>query len=93
MVKDSVAAHAREELGISDISATTLIMAALTSAEEFTARAAAPLFLILMILTAPSNMRIQAIASGLLLFLVFLGLIDARIGDAKLVKPTIRVRF
>ena len=87
MVQDSVAAHAREELRIFDVSVARHVMAALTSADAFTARAATALVLILMIFAAPSNMRIQGIASGAVLLLVFLDLINARIDDASWLSP------
>ena len=87
MVQDSVAAHAREELRIFDVSVARHVMAALTSADAFTARAATALVLILMTFAAPSNMRIQGIASGAVLLLVFLDLINARIDDASWLSP------
>ena len=43
MNKDALAAHARDELGITEVPSTNPIQAALTSAATFTAGAALPL--------------------------------------------------
>ena len=90
MAKDALAAHARDELGISSISAARPVQAALASAATFSVGAAAPLVLVLV---SPSSVLIPVVAVGSLLFLAILGAVGARAGGAGLLKPTIRVTF
>ncbi|OIQ65593.1 high-affinity branched-chain amino acid transport ATP-binding protein LivF [mine drainage metagenome] len=70
MVKDALGAHARDELGISEISTARPVQAALASAATFSVGAAAPLVLVLV---SPSNALIPAVAVGSLFFLALLG--------------------
>lgn len=90
MAKDALAAHARDELGISSISTARPVQAALASAATFSVGAAAPLVLVLV---SPSSVLIPVVAVGSLLFLAILGAVGARAGGAGLLKPTIRVTF
>ena len=90
MAKDALGAHARDELGISEITTARPVQAALTSAATFSAGAAAPLALALV---SPSSWRIPAISLGSLVFLALLGMIGAKAGGANILKPTIRVTF
>ena len=90
MAKDALGAHARDELGISEISTARPVQAALASAATFSAGAAAPLALALV---SPSSWRIPAVAAGSLVFLALLGMIGAIAGGANILKPTIRVTF
>ena len=90
MAKDALAAHARDELGISSISAARPVQAALASAATFSVGAAAPLVLVLV---SPSSVLIPVVAVGSLLFLAILGAVGARAGGAGLLRPTIRVTF
>ena len=90
MAKDALGAHARDELGISDITTARPVQAALASAATFSVGAAAPLVLVLV---SPSNALIPIVAVGSLLFLSLLGAIGAKAGGAGLLKPTIRVTF
>jgi VIT1/CCC1 family predicted Fe2+/Mn2+ transporter len=55
MAKDSLGAHARDELGISEITTARPVQAALTSAATFSVGAAAPLALVLL---SPSDLLI-----------------------------------
>lgn len=48
MAKDALSAHARDELGVSEISTARPVQAALTSAATFSLGAAAPLVLVLV---------------------------------------------
>ena len=48
MAKDALAAHARDELGISEITTARPIQAALTSAATFAVGAAMPLAMVLV---------------------------------------------
>lgn len=90
MAKDALAAHARDELGISSISTARPVQAALASAATFSVGAAAPLVLVLV---SPSSVLIPVVAVGSLLFLAILGAVGARAGGAGLLRPTIRVTF
>ena len=90
MAKDALGAHARDELGISEITTARPVQAALASAATFSVGAAAPLALVLI---APSNWLLPAVSIGSLAFLALLGMIGARAGGADILKPTIRVTF
>ena len=90
MAKDALGAHARDELGISEVTTARPIEAALTSAATFSVGAAAPL---LMVLAAPAHWLLPVVATASLLFLALLGVVGAKAGGAALLKPTIRVTF
>ncbi len=90
MAKDALSSHARDELGISEISTARPIQAALTSAATFSVGAAAPLVLVLV---APPSWLFPMVALGSLSFLAVLGTIGAKAGGAGLVSPTLRVTF
>jgi vacuolar iron transporter family protein len=90
MAKDALAAHARDELGISEVTTARPVQAALASAATFSVGAAAPLALVLV---SPSRVLIPVVAAGSLLFLALLGAIGAKAGGAGLLKPTLRVTF
>lgn len=90
MARDALAAHAHDELGISEMTAARPIVAALTSAATFTGGAALPLGIVIL---APGTwlVGIETVAS--LLFLALLGAIGARAGGAPVGKATLRVTF
>lgn len=90
MAKDALGAHARDELGISEITTARPIQAALTSATTFSVGAAAPLALVLL---SPSNLLIPMVSTGSLLFLALLGFLGAKTGGAEITKPIVRVTF
>lgn len=90
MVKDAIGAHARDELGISEIRMARPVQAALASAATFSIGAAAPLALVLV---SPSNLLVPLVSVGSLAFLSLLGMIGAWTGGADVIKPTIRVTF
>ncbi len=79
MAHDSLAAHARDELGISESSAARPVQAALASAGTFAIGAAMPL---LMAAVGPISAVIPAVAGTSLVFLALLGAIAARAGGA-----------
>src|SRR3546814_17664799 len=76
MNADALAAHARDELGISEVSTARPIQAALTSAATFSAGAVAP---VLAAVASPPN-AIAAVAVTSLLCLAMLGYVGARLG-------------
>lgn len=90
MAKDALEAHARDELGISQITTARPIQAALTSAATFTFGAAMPLAAALVTPVA-WLVPVEAVAS--LFFLGLLGAIGATIGGAPAVRATVRVTF
>ena len=90
MAKDALGAHARDELGISEISTARPVQAALASAATFSLGAAAPLVLTLL---SPPSWLLPAVSVGSLVFLALLGMIGARTGGAAILRPTIRVVF
>ena len=64
MAKDALTAHARDELGISEITAARPIQAALTSAMMFSVGAAMPL---LMVVLSPVNALVPIVSAASLL--------------------------
>ena len=90
MAKDALSAHARDELGISEITAARPIQAALTSAATFAVGAAMPL---LMIVVSPANAVVPIVSAASLGFLALLGAIGARVGGANVLRGTARVTF
>lgn len=91
MAGDALAAHARDELSISHITAARPIQAAWTSAVTFTAGAALPL---LVAWLSPLGTAMMLSVSGAsLLFLALLGAIGARAGGAPVGRATLRVAF
>jgi VIT1/CCC1 family predicted Fe2+/Mn2+ transporter len=89
MNKDASAAHARDELGISEITARP-VQAALTSATTFSAGAAMPL---LMVVVSPAGALVPIVCAASLGFLGLLGAIGARAGGANVLRATARVTF
>jgi vacuolar iron transporter family protein len=90
MKHDALGAHARDELGISHISTSRPIQAALASAASFALGAALPLIATLF---APAPWRLPIISSASLGFLVLLGVVSARLGGAPALKAAARVAF
>jgi VIT1/CCC1 family predicted Fe2+/Mn2+ transporter len=90
MSKDALGAHARDELGISEITTARPIQAALTSAATFSVGAAMPL---LAVLVSPSGYLVAIVAAASLIFLAALGAIGARAGGANVLRATVRVTF
>jgi VIT1/CCC1 family predicted Fe2+/Mn2+ transporter len=90
MGKDALAAHSRDELGISQISQARPIQAALTSAASFTAGAVMP---VVAVILSPSAYVVPAVAVASLVYLAVLGVIGARTGGAAILPATIRVTF
>ena len=90
MAKDALGVHAREELGITDISAAQPVLAAVTSAITFAVGAAAPLLLTIF---APLSHIVWIVSGGTLVFLAALGALGAYAGGASLLKGAARVTF
>lgn len=87
---DALAAHARDELGISEHTTAKPVQAALTSAATFAVGAALPLGVVLL---APMWAMVPAVSAAALAFLALLGWVGARTGGASPWRPTLRVTF
>lgn len=90
MAKDALGAHARDELGISEITAARPVQAAMTSAATFSVGAAMPL---LMVVISPARLLVLTVSVASLGFLALLGAIGARTGGANVWRATARVTF
>jgi VIT1/CCC1 family predicted Fe2+/Mn2+ transporter len=87
MEHDALAAHARDELGISVVTTARPIQAALTSAFSFAAGALLPL----LIIVASPQPSVVSVATASLLFLALLGALAARAGGAPMIRASLRV--
>ncbi|HXQ77653.1 MAG TPA: VIT family protein [Gemmatimonadaceae bacterium] len=85
-----LSAHARDELGISEVTAARPVQAAFTSAATFSLGAALPLVTVAL---APFASVIKAVSILSLIFLAALGIIAARAGGASIVRGAVRVTF
>lgn len=90
MAHDALAAHARDELGISEITTARPIQAALTSAATFAVGAALPLIAVAM---TPTGLISPVVAAATLIFLAILGALGAKAGGAAKLRPVVRVVF
>lgn len=88
MKKDALAVHAREELGISDLTAAKPLQAALASAAAFSLGAGFPLLFILLI---PPIYFVSLSSVLCIVLLGLLGMLAAKMGGASPVKPALRV--
>jgi vacuolar iron transporter family protein len=90
MQHDALAAHARDELGLSAMHRARPLQAALASASSFATGALLPLLLVLVI---PTAALIPVVAGSSLLFLALLGGLAARAGGAPIGAAALRVTF
>lgn len=90
MARDALGSHARDELGITDMSAAKPIQAAVTSASAFSAGAGVPLAVASL---SPLNNLGVIVAAVSILCLVTLGLLAAFVGRANIWKGALRVAF
>lgn len=90
MEHDALGAHARDEIGISEITNAQPVQAAFSSAATFVVGAALPLIVAWVV---PGVQQILAVALSSLLFLALLGGIAARAGGASIMVGAIRVTF
>ncbi len=88
--KDALAAHSRDELGISETLAARPIQAAIASALSFAVGAALPL---LVVVIAPATRLASLVAGTSLFFLAILGALAARTGGAPILRGMVRVTF
>jgi VIT1/CCC1 family predicted Fe2+/Mn2+ transporter len=90
MAHDALTTHARDELGISEITTARPIQAAFASAATFAVGAALPM---LTVLVTPRGMLISVVVASSILFLALLGAFGAYAGGAPLLRSTLRVTF
>ena len=88
--KDALAAHARDELGITEMAEARPLLAAMSSAASFTVGAALPL---LVVFVAPRPRLVTLVSASSLVFLAALGAIAARAGGAEMLRGAARVTF
>ena len=87
---DALAAHARDELGISEEMKARPVQAAVFSALSFAAGAALPLILTMFL---PERLMIPVVGAGSLIFLAVLGAVAASAGGASMATGALRVFF
>jgi VIT1/CCC1 family predicted Fe2+/Mn2+ transporter len=90
MAKDALGAHARDELGISEVATARPIQAALASAATFSAGAAAPLIIVPAL---PQAAIVPTVAAVSVFCLTVLGYLGARAGGAPVMRSVLRVSF
>jgi VIT1/CCC1 family predicted Fe2+/Mn2+ transporter len=90
MAHDALDAHARDELGISDLSVAKPLQAAFASACSFAAGATLPL---LVVGITPLKLLVPTVAVAALLALAILGGLAARSGGASVPRGVLRVTF
>ena len=90
MAHDALAAHARDELGLSPELSARPLQAALASAASFAVGAALPL---LVVALSPPQLVIAGLSVTAITFLALLGGVAARAGGANLWPSVLRVTF
>ena len=90
MQHDALGAHARDELGISEVLSARPVQAALASAASFAVGAALPLAVVAL---APPNLLMASVSTASLVFLALLGAVAARAGGASVWTGAARVTF
>ena len=88
--KDALAAHAHDELAISELTTARPLQAAIASAITFTVGAAMPM---LAVLISPVGKIPIVVSAASLVFLALLGLLGAKAGGADPTKSVVRVVF
>jgi VIT1/CCC1 family predicted Fe2+/Mn2+ transporter len=90
MATDALAAHARDELGVSDATAARPLQAASASAVSFAAGAVLP---VLIAAIAPVSLVTWLVMGTALVLLAVLGAVAARVGGASVARGALRVLF
>jgi len=90
MAHDALGAHARDELGISDVTSARPLQAAFASAGTFAIGAMLPL---LAVVLAPELRIALWVSAASLLALAMLGVLSARVGGARTWVATGRIMF
>ena len=90
MAHDALGAHARDELGLSEITAARPLQAALASAGAFALGAILP---VLVVVLAPTAMISTIVTGSALVLLAVLGAVAAKVGGASTTRGALRVAF
>jgi VIT1/CCC1 family predicted Fe2+/Mn2+ transporter len=90
MAKDALAVHAREELGISDLTTARPVLAAMASAASFAVGAAVP---VVVAMLAPEGRVPLLVSVASLVCLASLGAVGAHVGGANVWRAMARVTF
>jgi len=90
MARDALGAHARDELGLSEVTAARPTQAAFASAASFSVGAALPIGVVAV---APAPHLILWVSITSLIFLAGLGAASAQVGGARVWNGTWRVAF
>lgn len=90
MARDALAAHARDELGISEVMTARPLQAALASAGTFAVGALLP---VVVAGVAPPPLMSRLVTGSALVLLAVLGAVAARVGGATLWRGALRVAF
>jgi len=90
MKHDALGAHARDELGISEMLTARPVQAAMASAATFSVGAALPLIVVVL---APASALMWTVSGSSLFFLALLGSLSARTGGASMGTAALRVTF
>jgi VIT1/CCC1 family predicted Fe2+/Mn2+ transporter len=88
MEHDALAAHARDELGLSDMTAARPLQAAAASAASFAVGALIPL---IVVAATDSHYLIGCTVAASLVCLLFLGGVSAKVGGADVLNGALRV--
>lgn len=90
MAHDALGTHAREELGIYDLTAARPVQAAMASAATFAVGAGLPL---VAAIVSPTSIQIPVVITTSIVFLSSLGALGAYAGGAPTGKAALRVTF
>jgi VIT1/CCC1 family predicted Fe2+/Mn2+ transporter len=90
MERDALGAHARDELGLSAVTAARPIQAALASAVSFAVGATLPVVVAAM---APTAWLTRLVTASALVLLTVLGAVAAQVGGAAIGRGAVRVAF
>jgi VIT1/CCC1 family predicted Fe2+/Mn2+ transporter len=90
MAHDALGAHARDELGIHEMTRARPVQAALASAASFAVGATPPALLAGLM---PARLLTVAVGSVTIALLLVLGAVAARLGGASLTRGALRVAF
>ena len=90
MAKDALAAHAHDELGLTDATAARPLQAALASAVSFAVGAALP---VVVAYVSPTPLLARLVTASALVLLIVLGAVAAQVGGASMSRGALRVAF
>lgn len=93
MAHDALAAHARDEIGITEVGSVSPLRAAFASALSFLSGGIIPLLAALVCLGQSQEIIMSGIVAASLVSLAILGVLSARAGGAPVRRAVLRVTF